>query len=168
MRELRRANQILHKGVGVCRPGGARAPQAVIVAFVINVFSRRIVGRRASASMRTDLVFDALEQALYDRETDAGLVHHKPRKVARGHGVVRSGIRRRRAPGRRPSTLATGLCHITVRDAVRDQRSAVPTPGASLWSGVSNCRLTGVETCPSAGNVTEPLQAWSALSRAEG
>ncbi len=39
----------------------------VYVAFVIDVFSRRIVGWRASASMRTDLAIDALEQALYDR-----------------------------------------------------------------------------------------------------
>ena len=49
------------------------------VAFVIDVFSRRIVGWRASASMRTDLALDALEQAVYDRETDAGLVHHSDR-----------------------------------------------------------------------------------------
>ena len=48
----------------------------VYVAFVIDVFSRRIVGWRASASMRTDLALDALEQAVYDWETDAGLVHH--------------------------------------------------------------------------------------------
>jgi putative transposase len=51
----------------------------VYVAFVIDVFSRRIVGWRASASMRTDLALDALEQALYDRQTDAGLVHHSDR-----------------------------------------------------------------------------------------
>ena len=51
----------------------------VDVAFVIDVFSRRIVGWRASASMRTDLALDALEQAVYDRETDAGLVHHSDR-----------------------------------------------------------------------------------------
>ncbi len=43
----------------------------VYVAFVIDVFSRRIVGWRASASMRTDLALDALEQALYDRETES-------------------------------------------------------------------------------------------------
>lgn len=49
------------------------------VAFVIDVFSRRIVGWRASASMRTDLALDALEQAVYDREIDAGLVHHSDR-----------------------------------------------------------------------------------------
>ena len=51
----------------------------VYVAFVIDVFSRRIVGWRASASMRTDLALDALEQAVYDRETDSALVHHSDR-----------------------------------------------------------------------------------------
>ena len=48
----------------------------VYVAFVIDVFSRRIVGWRAATTMRTDLALDALEQALYDRETDGDLVHH--------------------------------------------------------------------------------------------
>ena len=50
----------------------------VYVAFVIDVFARRIVGWRVSASMRTDFVLDALEQAIYARRDDAltGLVHH--------------------------------------------------------------------------------------------
>jgi putative transposase len=53
----------------------------VYVAFVIDVFARRIVGWRASASLRTDLALDALEQAIYDRcDTDTGdLVHHSDR-----------------------------------------------------------------------------------------
>jgi putative transposase len=53
----------------------------VYVAFVFDVFSRRIVGWRASASLRTDLVLDALEQAIYDRcDNDTGdLVHHSDR-----------------------------------------------------------------------------------------
>jgi transposase InsO family protein len=51
------------------------------VAFVIDVFSRRIVGWRATSSLRSDLALDALEQALYDRDTDAGLVHHSDRGV---------------------------------------------------------------------------------------
>jgi len=46
---------------------------------VIDVFSRRIVGWRAASSMRSDLVLDALEHALFDRETDAGLIHHSDR-----------------------------------------------------------------------------------------
>jgi putative transposase len=40
------------------------------VAFVIDVFARRIVGWRVSSSMRTDFVLDALEQALYDRQPE--------------------------------------------------------------------------------------------------
>lgn len=51
----------------------------VYVAFVLDVFSRRIVGWRASPSMRSDLVLDALEQAIYDRETDGGLICHTDR-----------------------------------------------------------------------------------------
>ena len=53
----------------------------VYVAFVIDVFSRRIVGWRAHTAMRSDLVLDALEQALHDRETDAALIHHSDRGV---------------------------------------------------------------------------------------
>lgn len=53
----------------------------VYVAFVIDVFARRIVGWRASRSMRTDFVLDALEQALYARQPDRGegLIHHSDR-----------------------------------------------------------------------------------------
>jgi putative transposase len=54
----------------------------VYVAFVIDVFSRRIVGWRASTSLRSDLALDALDQALYDRKTDSDrLVHHSDRGV---------------------------------------------------------------------------------------
>jgi transposase InsO family protein len=51
------------------------------VAFVIDVFARRIVGWRVSRSMTTDFVLDALEQALYARqpERDGSLVHHSDR-----------------------------------------------------------------------------------------
>jgi putative transposase len=51
------------------------------VAFVIDVFARRIVGWRVSSSMHTDFVLDALEQALYDRQPEQtdGLVHHSDR-----------------------------------------------------------------------------------------
>lgn len=51
------------------------------VAFVIDVFARRIVGWRVSTSMRTDFVLDALEQALYARQPGRGngLVHHSDR-----------------------------------------------------------------------------------------
>ena len=53
----------------------------VYVAFVIDVFARRIVGWRVSSSLATDFVLDALEQAIYDRcgaGADA-LIHHSDR-----------------------------------------------------------------------------------------
>ena len=55
----------------------------VYVAFVIDVFARRIVGWRASNSLRSDLALDALEQALYDRQDDSvdRLIHHSDRGV---------------------------------------------------------------------------------------
>ncbi len=51
------------------------------VAFVIDVFARRIVGWRVSSSMHTDFVLDALEQALYARQPEQSdaLVHHSDR-----------------------------------------------------------------------------------------
>ena len=51
------------------------------VAFVIDVYARRIVGWRVSSSMRADFVLDALEQALYARqpERDGTLTHHSDR-----------------------------------------------------------------------------------------
>jgi len=53
----------------------------VYVAFIIDVFARYIVGWRVSRSLQTDLVLDALEQALWSRkrmETE-DLIHHRDR-----------------------------------------------------------------------------------------
>ena len=55
----------------------------VYVAFVIDVFSRSVVGWQTSTSLRSDLAIDALEMAIYarsDRDLD-GLVHHSDRGV---------------------------------------------------------------------------------------
>jgi transposase InsO family protein len=51
----------------------------VFVAFVIDVFARRIVGWRVSRSMKAELVLDALEQALWARGNAEGLIHHSDR-----------------------------------------------------------------------------------------
>jgi len=79
----------------------------VYVAFVIDVFSRRIVGWRVSSSLRSDLALDALEQALYERPLSqtAPLVHHSDR------GVQYLSIRyteRLAAAGIEPSVGSTG------------------------------------------------------------
>jgi transposase InsO family protein len=53
------------------------------VAFVIDVFARRIVGWCASTSLRSDLALDALEQAIHARcsPESEGLIHHSDRGV---------------------------------------------------------------------------------------
>jgi len=48
----------------------------VFVAFVIDVFSRMIVGWRVSTSLKADFVLDALEQAVHARSDTDGLIHH--------------------------------------------------------------------------------------------
>jgi putative transposase len=55
----------------------------VYVAFVIDVYARRIVGWKVSSSARTDFVLDALEQALHARRRvgDDALIHHSDRGV---------------------------------------------------------------------------------------
>ena len=51
----------------------------VYVAFVIDVFSRKIVGWRVMNSLKTDIALDALEQALWARSDTDGLIHHSDR-----------------------------------------------------------------------------------------
>jgi putative transposase len=55
----------------------------VYTAFVIDVFSRAIVGWRVSSSLRAELALDALEMAIWSRRTAdlGGLVHHSDRGV---------------------------------------------------------------------------------------
>ncbi len=60
----------------------------VYAAFVIDVFSRRIVGWQARRSLRSDLAIDALEMAIWNRQRAGvdldGLVHHSDRGVQTG------------------------------------------------------------------------------------
>jgi len=56
----------------------------VYAAYIIDVYSRMIVGWQASRSLRTDLAIDALEMAVHNRgRTDdlSGLIHHSDRGV---------------------------------------------------------------------------------------
>jgi len=53
----------------------------VYAAFVIDVFSRIIVGWRVSNSLCADLALDALEQALWARDEIEQLIHHSDRGV---------------------------------------------------------------------------------------
>ena len=57
-------------------------------AFVLDVFSRRIVGWQVSTSLRTDLALDALEMGLWERrragQDITGLIHHSDAGVQGG------------------------------------------------------------------------------------
>ena len=59
----------------------------VYVAFITDVFSRKIVGWRVCSSLRSDLALDALEQALHARGDLEQLIHHSD------HGVQYLAIR---------------------------------------------------------------------------
>jgi transposase InsO family protein len=77
----------------------------VFVAFVTDVFSRKIVGWRVSKAMKTDLVLDALDQAIWARARPNSLIHHSDK------GSQYLSIRyseRLRAAGIEPSTGRTG------------------------------------------------------------
>ena len=51
------------------------------LAFILDVYSRRIVGWSMASHMRTELVVDALQMAVWRRKPSAGLVHHSDRGV---------------------------------------------------------------------------------------
>ncbi len=49
------------------------------LAFILDVYSRRVVGWAMATHLRTELVVDALEMALWRRKPDTGLIHHTDR-----------------------------------------------------------------------------------------
>jgi transposase InsO family protein len=76
------------------------------VAFIIDVFSRAIVGWQASTSLRSDLAIDALEMAIYSRNGRdlSALIHHSdsPQSSISQHSPLRAS---RRSRDRRVSRL---------------------------------------------------------------
>jgi putative transposase len=46
------------------------------LAVIIDAFSRRVVGWSMATYLRTDLVLDALEMALWNRRPAPGVIHH--------------------------------------------------------------------------------------------
>ena len=76
------------------------------LAVVLDVFSRRIIGWAMVAHLRTDLVLDALNMALYQRQPEA-VIHHSD------HGTQYTSIafgRRCQEAGIRPSLGSVGDC----------------------------------------------------------
>ncbi len=83
----------------------------VSVAFIVDVFSRRVVGWQASQSLRSDLAIDALEMAVWNRQRAgadlAGLTHHSDRAAQYLSGEYQDLVA---ANGMRQSVGRTGVC----------------------------------------------------------
>jgi putative transposase len=112
----------------------------VYVAFVIDVYSRRILGWRAATSMKTTLVLDALEMAIWARgrhgATDlTGLIHHhdagsQPTSIAFTERLATAGA------DASVGTIAERQCPRGVHDrAVQNRTDQTPRPVANLRPG---------------------------------
>ena len=78
------------------------------VAIVLDVFSRRIVGWAMASHLRTELVLDALEMAIWHRRPEPGLVHHSDQGCQ--YTSLAFG-RRCREAGIAPSMGSVGDCY---------------------------------------------------------
>jgi len=111
----------------------------VSVAFIIDVFARRIVGWRVTRSLYTELVLDALEQALHARQAGRGLIHHSDRgcpiSVHSLHRAARRG--RHRGFGRQRRRFLR-------QRADRDHHRALQDRSDPRSRAVANPRCRGV------------------------
>ena len=106
-------------------------------AFVIDVFSRMIVGWRVATSMTTDLVLDTLEMALWRRdERVAGVICHSDQRVVKADSTGRRNTSTMEVGvGRRSGWVAASAGRPAVRKRnrqkdVRIYRGQIPSPGA--------------------------------------
>ena len=71
-------------------------PTASGFLYLLDVFSRRVVGWSMKTHLRSELVLDALEMALWSRRPENGVIHHSDQ----GLSVHRPGIRQSLSPSR--------------------------------------------------------------------
>lgn len=116
----------------------------VCVAFVVDVFSPRVVGGRQSSSMHTELVLDALEQALHDRKPDGGgsLTHRSDRDP---HGLTIRYSERQAEAGMEPSVDSKGKvdrCDHALAETISFEALAAPSVGNATpsWARGGSCR----------------------------
>ena len=105
----------------------------VYVAFVIDAYARRILGWKVSASMTTDLVLAAINQAIFTRKREGvkdltGLIHHNDAVVnIRRCGSPTASLRK--GSTRRPARSVMPTHRVRVRPAIGRQQIG---PGADL------------------------------------
>ena len=122
----------------------------VYVVFVIDAFSRIVVGWRASSSLRSDLALDALERSLYGRPVADGLVHHSDRGVQTG--LNRSsppGTHRQHAPGR-----SSSCCNMAAREPQLWWRDSA-NPASGLLRAIHRLCVACIGACIFTGKGAE-------------
>ena len=135
----------------------------VYVAFVIDVFSRHIVGWWVRSSMQTDFVLDTLEQALYARrhEREGELVHHSDRGSQFGSIRQASGCRR---PASNPPSAAQATATTT---RWRKRLTGCLDPRSSTGADLRRCARRSTRPCGSGSCGPTPIAcpSPSAISR---
>jgi putative transposase len=144
----------------------------VFFAFVIDVFSRRIVGWQFAPHMRTTLVLDALRMALAQRGpgADVELVHHSDSEAA---STPRSTTRRRSpttASSRRSARSATPTTRWPNRSSTRSRPSSsaiasgAPAPSSSSPSSSTSAGLTAPASTPLSATAVQRTSRESIIS----
>ena len=118
----------------------------LFLAVVLDAFSRRVVGWSMANHLRTRLVLDALDMALWQRRPD-GVIHHSDQGSQ--YTSIAFGKRCRDA-GVRPSTGSVGDCY----DNAMCARASSPPSNASCWSA--------------AGSALTPKRGWPSSSSSRG
>jgi putative transposase len=115
----------------------------VYVAFITDVFARRIVGWRVSNSMRTDFVLDALEQALWFRKRAEGVIHHSDKgsqylSIRYMDRLVEAGVE--------PSVGSTGDAHDNaLAETINGLFKTEVTRSRGPWKGVEDVEYATLE-----------------------
>ena len=98
------------------------------VAFVLDVFSRRVVGWQVSTSLRTDLALDALDMGLWSRQRAGqdvtGLTHHSDRRSISSDSL-------HRAPRRAEAVASVGSKGDSYDNAMAGRSTRCSRPSAS-------------------------------------
>ena len=139
------------------------------LAVVLDAFSRRVVGWSMANHLRTQLVLDALDMALWQRRPD-GVIHHSDQGSQ--YTSLAFGKRCRDA-GVRPSTGSVGDCYDNahVRKLLRDPRMRtarapeVPVSRRSADGSSSSSRAGTIRTAPHRISVTRQLRTEPATPR---
>jgi putative transposase len=144
----------------------------VYMAFIVDVFSRFIVGWQASRSLRTDLALDALEMAIFNRSDRSleGLVHHSDRGVQ--YLAIRYTERLAAAGavasvGSRGDSFDNAMAESTI-GSTRPSSSAAEDPGtgSTMSSSPPSSTSTGSTTaaCTASSDSSHPPSSKTAIT----